>query len=327
MSNKSGMDITVFIPTYNAEPYLEEVLTAIYAQKIDKAYEVLIIDSGSTDKTLETIKKFPKVRVHEIPNEEFGHGKTRQLAAEMANGEIIVYLSHDATPSHNRWLYEITKPFGLNPDIAGVMGKQIPRLHCFPMMKYEINSVFRKFGPDFGTTLFYKDDFIENQSVYDMVRFYSDVNSAARRSVLLGKVPYKDVPYAEDQVFGEDILEAGLLKAYVPRGSVLHSNDVELRHYNKRIFDETFGLRKSGANIAMPSKANLVVGLPTHVARDSVRILLDPQYSIWRKAYWIFLNPLFHIQKWRGFRTAVKTELDDTSLKNKSLEHDNRHSG
>src|SRR5690606_404543 len=104
-SKKNNTDITIFLPTFNAGTYLDEILKSIYKQKIDKSFEVLIIDSGSADDTLEIIGRYPKVRLHKIPNSEFGHGKTRQLAAEMAKGEIIVYLSHDATPSHNRWLY------------------------------------------------------------------------------------------------------------------------------------------------------------------------------------------------------------------------------
>lgn len=326
MTATQRTDITIFIPTFNAETYLKEVLKAIYRQEIDKTFEVLIIDSGSTDKTLEIINDFPDVRLQQIPNSEFGHGKTRQLAAEIAKGEIIVYLSHDATPSHKRWLYEMVKPFEFNEKIAGVMGKQIPRQHCFPMMKYEINAVFRKFGPDFGVSLFYKDTFIKSPDVYDAVRFYSDVNSATRRSILLSKVPYRDVAYAEDQLFGEDILEAGLIKAYAPRGSVSHSNDVKLKEYDKRIFDETFGLRKSGVAIDMPSVPKLIYGVTKSILRDSVRITLDGKYSIRRKVYWLLINPLYHLQKWRGFRQAIKTHIDDKDLKNKSLEHQARSS-
>jgi rhamnosyltransferase len=320
-------DITIFIPTFNAGMYLKEILKAIYKQQIDKVFEVLIIDSGSTDDTLDIIERFPEVRLHKIPNSEYGHGKTRQLAARMAEGDIVVYLSHDATPSHKRWLYEITKPFEISDKIVGVMGKQIPRQKCIPMMKYDINSIFRKFGPDFGTTLFYKDTFIENQAVYDTVRFYSDVNSAARKSVLLGSVPFRDVAYAEDQLFGEDVLEAGLIKVYAPRGSVIHSNELKLAEYNKRVFDEVYGLRKGGALIAVPSRFELLSGTTKGILRDSVRISLDKKYTFKRKLYWLAVNPLFHLQKWRGYGHALKADISETTIKNKSLEHSRRNKG
>lgn len=319
-----SVDITVFIPTYNGEAYIEEILKAIFKQQIDKRYEVLVIDSGSKDRTLDIISRFPQVRLKKIPNSEYGHGKTRQLAAEIANGEIIVYLSHDATPAHNRWLYEITKPFEFQKNIVGVMGKQVPRARCVPLLKYEINAVFRGFGPDFGTTIFYKDEFIKDQAVFDAVRFYSDVNSAARTSVLKSSIPYRDVSYAEDQLFGQDIIQHGLVKAYAPRGLVYHSNEFKFSEYKKRMFDETFGLKKNGIAMPLPSAVTTSKMIFLGSAKDSIKIILDKDYTLLRKIYWLFVNPFYHIEKWRGVRTALKTDIAQTKLNNKSLEYDRR---
>jgi rhamnosyltransferase len=318
---------TVVILTYNGEVYLAEIIESILRQKVDFDFELLIVDSGSKDKTLSIVKSFQnkddRVRLHEIPNTEFGHGKTRNLAAQLANGELVVYLTHDATPAHDRWLYEILKPFDLQSDIVGVMGKQIARPHCIPMLKYEIASVFGNFGPDFGTGIFYKDDFIQDQGVYDAVRFYSDANSAARKQTLLGEIPYREVNYAEDQLFGEDIIEHGKLKAYAPRGAVIHSNDLRLSEYAKRMFDETYGLRKTGYKMDRPSRHLVAKMIIKGSVKDSVRILRDRQYSSQRKIYWLVVNPLFHIQKWRGVRQALVASLDDESSKH-SLESSRR---
>ena len=68
---------TVVIPTYNGELYLRRILTALREQKIDGEFEVMVIDSGSTDATLDIVSDYPEVRLHEIKNSEFGHGKTR----------------------------------------------------------------------------------------------------------------------------------------------------------------------------------------------------------------------------------------------------------
>ena len=97
------------------------------------------------------------------------------------------------------------------------MGKQVPRRGAFPLQKYEIQGVFRNFGPDFGTSVFYKDAFVTDEGVLGAISFYSDVNSAARRRFLLDVIPYRDVRYAEDQLFGKDLIEAGYRKAYAPR--------------------------------------------------------------------------------------------------------------
>lgn len=315
MSKTNTPKATIFIPTYNGQAHLKEIFVAIFKQKVDFDYEVLVIDSGSTDSTVKIIKKFEakydNIRFIQIPNSEYGHGKTRDYAARIAEGEIVVYISHDAIPSHSRWLYEMVKPFELNDKIAGVMGKQIPRPKCFPLLKYEIQSVFRNFGPDFGTTIFYKDDFVKKKSIYDSITFYSDSNSAARRSYLTGMFPYRHVDYAEDQLLGRDIIDGGYLKAYAPRASVIHSNDLELREYKHRMFDEILALRKNGIKVERPSIKRIVKMIVIGSSKDAVRIVRDKQYSFKRKVYWMLLNPFFYIEKWRGVRLATSVNLND----------------
>jgi glycosyltransferase involved in cell wall biosynthesis len=317
--------VTVFIPTYNGEKYLGDILEALTRQQVDFGFETLIIDSGSTDATLKIIadrqQRGQQIRLHTIPNSEYGHGKTRNLAAQMAHGAIVVYLSHDAVPAHDRWLHEMVRPFEVNDKIAGVMGKQIPRPHCIPLLKYEIQSVFRNFGPDFGTAVFYKDDFVKDQGTYDAICFYSDVNSAGRKEYLTSKLPYQDVRYAEDQLMGRDIIDNGYYKVYAARGSVIHSNDLSLSEYSSRLFDETLGLRKIGLPVAVPSRKLICkLGLKG-MLKDTVRILRDGEYSRKRKLYWVVVNPLFHIEKWRGVRRAALADLRDSTALNKySLE-------
>jgi len=316
---------TVFIPTWNAEPYLEDILKAVFRQKVDFAFEVLIYDTSSADNTPAIIekykKKYPTIRSKTITKEEFGHGKTRNEAAHDARGEIVVFLSHDAIPSHDQWLYEMIVPFGISPKVVGVTGKQIPRHKCVPLQKYEIQAVFRNLGPDFGTTIFYKDSFMKNPVYYDAVTFYSDVNSAARRSFLVDKIPYRDVPYSEDQLFGRDVIEAGYYKVYAPRASVLHSNDLMLREYKHRVFDEIIGLRKIGTNVPRPSLKSIAKLTTKGVIKDAIKTIRDDHYSLKRKIFWLLVNPLYHIEKWRGIRLATKVALTDTTVFNKhSLE-------
>lgn len=316
---------TVFIPTYNGEKYLVEILKSVFKQVVDFKFEVLIIDSGSTDRTIKIIKEYQNghknLSFEEIPNSEFGHGKTRNYAAHQAKGEIVVYLSHDAIPSHNRWLYEITKPFELNDKIMGVTGKQTPRHKCVPLLKYEIQHTFRNLGPDFGTTIFYKDDFMKNPVFSDGVGFYSDVNSAARKDFLINSIPYRDVPYAEDQLFGRDLIEAGYYKAYASRADVIHSNDLLLREYKHRMFDEMVGLRRIGVEIRNPSIKSIIKSIVFGVIKDGIRTVFDEQYSFKRKIYWLATNPLYHIEKWRGIRLSAKADIENGDLINKhSLE-------
>lgn len=312
---------TVAILTYNGETYLERILTEVSGQEGVGEVDILVIDSGSTDRTLEIVSQFPEVRLHQIANSDFGHGRTRNLAASLARGEFVAFLTHDAIPASRSWLRELLAPFSISTEIVAVMGKQIPRRACFPLLKYEIQGVFAGFGPDFGTSIFYKDEFVQSQGVLDAISFYSDVNSAARRGFLTSVIPYRDVRYAEDQLFGKDLVEAGYRKAYAGRAAVEHSNDLTLGEYRRRIFDETVGLRQIGFDIPPMNRRGQVRLTLRGIAGDSLRILRDRDFSWKRKAYWLVVNPTFQVQKWASYRASTTVDLEDSeAIKSGSLE-------
>jgi hypothetical protein len=108
--------------------------------------------------------------------------------------------------------------------------------------------------------------------------FFSDANSAVRRSVLLGEVPYRDVSYAEDQLLGQDMLEAGYIKAYAPYGSVIHSHSYLLKKYFRRMVDEYAALKKIYPKTQMVSRKELVVGSLKSTYHDVRFILRDKAY-------------------------------------------------
>ena len=314
---------TVFIPVYNGEfDHLEETLNALYQQKTDFAWDVLITDSGSSDRSVEIIesfaKKHPNLRLVEISKEEYSHGKTRQWAAEQATGEIIVYLTQDAVPANNKWLHEMVKPFAISNKIVAVLGRQQPRQYCFPAMKYDINAVFSEQGSSDAITIWERTD-ESLRGNYAKDSFYSDVCSAAPREFLVNTIGYRPVKYSEDYEYGKDILDAGYLKAYNGNAVVEHSNDVRLKEYKNRIFDETYNVRiNSGVTNQISSWFALKEVLKGSF-KDTIRILKDKDYTLLRKAYWISVNPLFHFEKWRGIRLANRVFLD-TDVKKYSLE-------
>jgi rhamnosyltransferase len=151
------------------------------------------------------------------------------------------------------------------------------------------------------------------------------VNSAAHREFLLGKVAYRDVDYAEDQLFGRDLLEGGYLKAYAARGAVEHSNDLTFREYGKRIFDEVVGLRASGATVPpLPSALRRFVRA---TVLDSAGILQDRDYSVGRKLYWLVVNPFYHLAKSSAWHRARRVPLADAdAIARGSLEKERRSS-
>lgn len=318
-----AVDATVAVLTYNGDQYIAQILDALVAQDFDGDFEVLVIDSGSSDRTLEIVRSHPNVRLHEISNADFGHGKTRNLAAQLAHGEYIAFLTHDAIPASPAWLRELLAPLRDEAlGVVAVMGKQIPRPGCFPLLKYEIQGVFAGFGPDFGTTVFYNDGFAQDQGLLDALGFYSDVNSATRRDFLLNTIPYRDVRYAEDMLFGQDVIAAGYRKAYAPRGAVIHSNDLTLAEYRKRIFDETVGLRQIGKQIPPLTRAAQLKLTTRGILADTARLIRDRELSRKRRAYWLVMNPRYHIAKWMSYRASTLMDLSDAeAIRAQSLEH------
>ena len=129
----------------------------------------------------------------------------------------------------------------------------------------------------------------------------------------------------QDQLFGRDIIGAGYIKAYAPRGNVIHSNDVALKDYKARIFDETLGLRKVGILVDKPSLKTVAKITIKGVCKDAVRLFRDGEYSKKYKLYWLVMNPFYYIEKWKGVRLGASVDLaDESSHTTYSLEHQQR---
>jgi rhamnosyltransferase len=320
MSAASEVEITVVIPTFNGADLLAEVLDAVAAQRVDGVVETLVIDSGSTDGTLDIVRARPNVRLHEIPNSEFGHGRTRNLGARMANGRLVAFLTQDATPASDTWLRELTRPLD-DPRVAGVVGRQIPRPGCFPLLKYEIQATFRSLGPDEGVTIAERAAAEPTGPALDRLAFYSDVNAATRRAFLVDDTPYRDLPYSEDMAFGRDIIRAGHRRAYAAEGAVIHSNELTRREYGKRIFDETTALRRIGIEPPRVGRLGAAVRATWGIVGDALRIVRDPDFTGPRKAGWLLGNPAYQVTKWRALRRASSVALDDDAARTRhSLE-------
>ena len=302
-------DVTVSVLTFNGERYLDALLTAVEDQDFEGQVEVLVVDSGSTDRTLEIVAAHPTARLHRIPNEEFGHGRTRNLVAELATGEIVAYLTHDAVPAHSRWLHELMLPFVDDERIAAVVGKQLPRASAPPVVKYDIQRVFERLGPDYGITVVADWGQLADDGARAAAAFYSDANSAARRSVLRGAVPYPDVEYAEDQLFARDVLAAGLRKAYAPRAAVRHSNDVTLRTFGARIEADMLGLRSIGTVVPPVSLPAAWAQWLKWSTMDGIAILVDRDYGAGAKLRWLLVNPWYHAVKWSAYRRATRRPI------------------
>lgn len=308
MSEISWPSVTVAILTWNGEQYLDSILSAVESQRYDGVFDVLVIDSGSTDGTLDIVAAHPAVRLHEIPNKEFGHGKTRNLAAELATGEIVAYLTHDAVPVGSEWLAAMMRPFA-EEHVAAVLGRQVARSSAPPLLKYDIERVFERQGPPGRVTVHRGVGLTVGSHEHRVATFYSDAVSAARRSILLGPIPYADVDYAEDQVFGRAVIDAGWAKAYAGDAVVEHSNDGTLREFGNRIAVDLLGLRSIGTTVAPVSRFAAFKQWAKWSLLDTGRLVRDRDFGLGRTLYWFVMNPVYQAVKWSSYRRASLAPL------------------
>ncbi len=166
-----GIKASIIIPTKNGQQYLEEVLNMVFRQKavfaneeskegggLPFAFEVICVDSGSKDKTLEILKKFPQIKLYQIPPQEFGHGKTRNFAASKAQGEYFVFLTQDAIPADENWLKNIIKPMEDDSEVAGVFGRHLPQKECDLFQRKTLNLFMESFGKEITVYQLIKPD-------------------------------------------------------------------------------------------------------------------------------------------------------------------------
>ncbi|MCP4359414.1 MAG: glycosyltransferase family 2 protein, partial [Chloroflexi bacterium] len=85
--------VSVIIPTYNSARFLPEALDSVFCQNYD-AYEVIVVDDGSTDNTLDVLKPY-RDRIHYICQENAGSAAARNTGLWLAKGEFILFLDAD----------------------------------------------------------------------------------------------------------------------------------------------------------------------------------------------------------------------------------------
>ena len=209
--------ISIIIPVKNGAKTINTCLKVIFEQTLVNKTEVIIIDSGSTDNTLEIIKKYP-VKLYQIPPNEFGHGKTRNYGASLAKGEFVVMTVQDAKPATKDWLEIMLGNFDDN-EVVGVCGQQaVPHEKDKNPLQW-----FRPVSePKAKTIQFGKGEFEKlSQKTQKQNCGWDDVNAMYRKSILQ-ETPFQEVEFGEDMLWAKDALIKGYKIAYDMRAMVWH---------------------------------------------------------------------------------------------------------
>ncbi len=229
--------VSIIIPTLNEEKNIKTCLERVLNQKTDFAYEVLVVDSGSSDQTVEIVRWFAKnhsVRLIEVSRESFSHGATRAYASKLAQGEFLVYLVADAFPANEYWLINLVKPALKDEKIAGTYSRQLPRENATISEKVRLKK--RKAYSNQPAISELKD-LMQYHKLEPIERIlfcdFDDVSSLRRKDVL-DKIPIPSVEWAEDLLWSKACLFAGYKIAFCPDSVVYHSHQPNVLYLFKR---------------------------------------------------------------------------------------------
>jgi len=224
----NDLKVSLLIPTLNAGDDWLVALKSINEQSFP-IYKKIIIDSGSTDTTVELARSFD-FKVSTIQKKDFNHGATRQLLVNLSdNIDICILLTQDAILASPDSIYNIIKAFD-DPQVSVAYGRQLPHKNAKSLETH--------------ARLFNYPDKSEIVSINDVEQkgfkafFCSNSFSAYRRKTLLetGGFP-SDSIMGEDAIVAAKMLTAGYKKAYVAEAAVYHSHSYTLLEEYRRYFD------------------------------------------------------------------------------------------
>jgi glycosyltransferase involved in cell wall biosynthesis len=305
--------VSLLLPTKNAGTLFEHVLRAVEQQRgVD--FELILVDSGSSDGTVERIRAFMErvqksarpfpITFSQIKAREFGHGKTRNLMARQARGELLVLITHDASPMTPQYLANMVAPFEhpiYGSKVGIVFGPQRSRPDGNPVIRAELLAFFAGFADKDAngrerTTVYAatKGSAEANKPAgvdrvgeanNEVMRFSSDANAAVRRSAW-EKCNFRDVTYCEDQLIARDLLEQGWYKVYQPSAAVYHSHNFGTIEFFRRYTDEWQGMYMAFGYVDVKR----VLHLPGRIMRASLAtrhaLRSDPRLSTFQKVLW-----------------------------------------
>jgi rhamnosyltransferase len=284
---------SIVIPVKNGDIWLERLLAGLMRQTLIAQSEIIVIDSGSTDDSLEIIRRYP-VRLIQIPPSEFNHGATRNLGVREAKGEFVIMTVQDALPGSDDWLDLFLGGFG-DQQVVAVCGQQVvphdrdknPVLWFRPVSEhrtwychYDDPADYLKLSP------------VEQREIAG----WDNVTAAYRRSVLM-EHPFPEIQFAEDVSWARMMLLNRFTLGHVSGAITYHYHhhlpEFILPRYFAVYYSEfrIFGVRPA---LQSPVWRNVLV---------AGKILLKQSGLTWKeRARWMSFN----IRYWLEIRSTVR---------------------
>lgn len=199
--------VSIIIRTKDEEDWVARTLSAVESQTY-RNYEIFVVDSGSTDRTLELVKNFP-CTILTYDALSYRPGAALNTGIRASRGELLVLLSAHAVPTDTTWLETLVRTISEDPQTAGVYGRQLPLPESSAFDKRDLIITF---GPE--------------KKIQRKDSFFHNANSIIRRDV------WKHIPFdeqatnIEDRIWTKAVQEAGYVVVYEPEARVYHHHGI-----------------------------------------------------------------------------------------------------
>lgn len=209
--------VTVIMRTKNVAGVVGQALDGLFAQDYGD-FELLVVDSGSTDDTLDVVSQY-EARVEHLAADSYVPGRVLNRAIAGCGSPVVVFQNSDAVPLHQQALSALLAPFD-DADVDATFGRQLPRPEAQTWVRGDYERAFPAMPPPPAWLP------------------YSLPFAAMRRSAWVQR-PFYDAAWgSEDTEWGVAAARDARLIEYVPEAAVMHSHNYTLRQLFGRRFIE-----------------------------------------------------------------------------------------
>lgn len=290
-------EVSILMRSKNDIGYITDTLGMLFRQTF-RDFELLNVDSGSTDGTFEAIRQV-NPQVEQIRPEEYNPGRVLNAMAGRARGQLLVFLNSDATPATESWLENLTSPLRRDPKVAATFGRQVARPNAHPLVVRDYLATYGEWtAPAVCSRLTLGND--------AWFHLFSLANAAVRRTCWQERPFSTRVQYSEDIEWAYWARRVGYRIEYAPDAVAVHSHNYTYREAWTRHFEEG----RADAQIFRDGNGRSR-SLLTHAALPYLSALARDLAFCWRRsclAAFLHSPRVRYAQKfgrYSGYRTGI----------------------
>ncbi len=214
------MKLSVVIPVYNAEQYIEQCIEGLFLQSLaTDDFEIIMVDNNSTDRSAKIVGRYPQIRL--LQEIKQGSYAARNRGIRAAKGELVAFTDPDCVPRSD-WLEQALISMH-SPDVKITIGSRhiaIPHKNLSLLFDYENQ----------------KDAYILNSEKAEC--YYGHTNNmVVRRALFNSYGPFDEVHRGADTMYVRSIVDSLSTNtvSYNPEMSVKHLEVDCLSTYFKKV--------------------------------------------------------------------------------------------